>query len=233
MANIKRSIGKILGKSGAALSAMVRRLRPEARPQGRIYISGTGRAGTTFLVQLLTELGCDTGFDGTEVNGAVSATGYFKSARAGLEWDIFDKNGPRIIKSPYLCDNVDAVIASGITIANVIIPVRDFASAAKSREFVQTQTTGRPDGEPIAGGLWDVKTASNQESVLRAKVANLVEACVRNDIPMTFLSFPRLASDPNYVFERLNFLFPRLRRDDFLRRFHSVAKTDMIQDFKT
>ena len=28
-----------------------------------VVISGTGRAGTTFLVQLLTHLGLDTGFD--------------------------------------------------------------------------------------------------------------------------------------------------------------------------
>lgn len=31
-------------------------------PKHHIIISGTGRAGTTFLVQLLTELELDTGF---------------------------------------------------------------------------------------------------------------------------------------------------------------------------
>ncbi|MCC6942011.1 MAG: hypothetical protein IT551_10450 [Novosphingobium sp.] len=233
VANIKRSIGKILRRNGSALSAIGRKLRPKTLPTGRIYISGTGRAGTTFLVQLLTELGLDTGFDGSEIEGAEATPVYFKSARAGFEWDIFDKNGPQIIKSPYLCDNVDAVVASGISINNIIIPVRDFAAAAKSRAFVQLETTGQSDGDPIAGGLWGVKTASDQEAELRAKLANLVEACVRNDIPMTFLSFPRFAKDPLYLFERLVVLFPTLRSEDYLRCFHAVAKAELIHDFKS
>ena len=55
--------------------------KPDRR--GRILISGTGRAGTTFLVQLLTELGLDTGYSDPE---RVAMT-YSEQARAGLEWD--------------------------------------------------------------------------------------------------------------------------------------------------
>jgi hypothetical protein len=97
---------------------------------------------------------------------------------------------------------------------------------------VQYETTGKTDGDAVAGGLWGTETASNQETVLRAKFANLVEACVRNDIPMTFLSFPRFATDPEYAFERLNFLFPNINYTEFSRRFRAVAKAELIHDFK-
>ena len=100
-------------------------------PKGRIYISGTGRAGTTFLVQLLSHLGLDTGLRSED-----QSRRYSPIARAGLEVDIFDPAGPTIVESPFLCDQVDEVVASGIRIAHVVIPVRDFSAAAASRRFV-------------------------------------------------------------------------------------------------
>ena len=87
-----------------------RRLYAALRP-GRLYISGTGRAGTTFLMQLFTELGLDTGFKRVSDNKS-----YFPTARAGLEQDLFDRKGPRIVKSPFLCDHVDDVLAAGFKI---------------------------------------------------------------------------------------------------------------------
>ena len=109
--------------------------------RGRIYISGTGRAGTTFLISLLTEIGLDTGFSSAEGDGS-----YYETARAGLEKDIFDRDGPAIIKSPFLCDHLDEIIALGMSVSHIIIPVRNFQDAAKSREFVQRrQQAGGPD----------------------------------------------------------------------------------------
>jgi hypothetical protein len=46
-----------------------------------VIISGTGRAGTTCLVQVLTALGLDTGF--ADLTSAVHA-----NCHAGMEWDI-------------------------------------------------------------------------------------------------------------------------------------------------
>jgi hypothetical protein len=44
-----------------------------------LIISGTGRSGTTFLVQLYTALGLDTGF--TDATAGVN-----RHCQAGLEW---------------------------------------------------------------------------------------------------------------------------------------------------
>lgn len=194
---------------------------------GRIYISGSGRAGTTYLVQLLTKLGQDTGFKG------VHEDRYYPIARAGLESDIFDPKGPTVIKSPFLCDHVDDVLAKGFTIRHVIIPVRDFASAAKSRQHVQLETTGIVDGEPVVGGLWDTCLAADQVSVLEHKFAKLVEALTRHNIPMTFVSFPRTATDEAYLFSKLKPIFPDLRRREFRVAFRNVSRPDLVHDFSS
>lgn len=205
-----------------------------SRSDGRVYISGTGRAGTTLLVQLLTRLGLDTGFDlGTISNNAEIGPEqiYFQQARAGYEKDIFDLHGPRIIKSPYLCDNVDAVIAAGIKIEHVIIPVRKFEDAAASRRFVQLDVTGEENGESVAGGLWDTDNADRQEDVIKFKFANLVEALVRNDVPITFLKFPHFVDHPDYLFHKLRFLLSEVRWEDFVIDFEAEIKPGLVHDF--
>ncbi len=60
-----------------------------------ILITGTGRAGTTFMVELLTHLGLDTGFNADTVTGLKDEMG-----RAGLEKDIRNNDCPFIVKSP-------------------------------------------------------------------------------------------------------------------------------------
>jgi len=77
--------------------------------RSHIVITGTGRAGTTFLVQLLTHLGLDTGFD-------VDTIDLSPIARASLETDIRDPNAPYIVKSPFLCDLAEEVVASSVRI---------------------------------------------------------------------------------------------------------------------
>src|SRR6266480_1939620 len=153
--------------------------------RSHVIISGTGRAGTTFLVQLLTHLGLETGFD-------INAMELYPIARAGLEIDIRDANAPYIVKSPYLRDLIDEVVASSTRIEHAIIPVRQFDAAAASRAHVQKVTTGVADGEPeVNGGLWETDKADSQAGVLRLKFTKLIEALVRHDIPITFLAYPR------------------------------------------
>src|SRR5436309_11606939 len=95
-----------------------------------LIISGTGRTGTTFLVQLLTELGLDTGF-------ADSRSEIFSNCNAGMELDIRRPDAPYIIKTPRLCNYLDEVLQSGqVIIDHAIIPMRDLYSAAQSRRDV-------------------------------------------------------------------------------------------------
>src|ERR1035441_6686184 len=95
-----------------------------------LLISGTGRAGTTFLVQLLTELGLDTGF-------ASSTDGIHAAANAGMEWqieEIFKKTAPYVVKSPALTEHISEVLqAPDVVVDYMIIPIRDLFASAESR----------------------------------------------------------------------------------------------------
>lgn len=199
------------------------------KEKDRIYVTGTGRAGTTFLIQFLTELGLDTGFRNShDKSGDVT---YFPTARAGMEWDIYDRNGPTIVKSPYLCDHIDSLLAAGFKFRHVIVPIRDIASAAASRRLVQLETTGQADGDPVAGGLWGTKVSDDQENILARKFAALVEALVRNELPMTFVNFPRITTDEHYLFDKLGPVFPEVRSKRFHEAFRATARPELVNQF--
>lgn len=72
--------------------------------------------------------------------------------------DIRDPNAPYIVKSPFLCDLLEEVLASGVRIERTIIPVRQFDAAAASRAHVQKLTTGNADGEIKVWGAYGTRT---------------------------------------------------------------------------
>jgi hypothetical protein len=203
-----------------------------------VIISGTGRAGTTFLVQLLSRLGLDTGFDRNTMEVLPAAQGarmgmdYFLIARAGLEMDIRAPGAPYIVKTPFLCDWAEEALASSKYIEHAIIPVRQFEAAAASRAYVQRETTGSVDRtRKAAGGLWDTDLAENQVDVLRQKFTTLIEVLVRHDIPITFLSFPRHVRDPDYLFEKIRFLIGNIDLTSFRTTFAEVVRPDLVHQF--
>ena len=196
------------------------------RPMDRshVIISGTGRAGTTFLVQLLTRLGLDTGYQADTIEVSLLA-------RAGLEMDILAPTAPYIVKSPNLCDLVEEVLASSVRIEHAIIPIRQFDAAAASRAYVQKITTGSADGKTVVGGLWRTDKADEQVSVLRVKFTKLIEVLVRHDIPMTFLSYPRLVRDPDYLYGKLQFLLADIDLATFRKTFDELVRPEWVHQF--
>ena len=81
-ASARRAAGKFpaLGKTFDAREASINPMQRLTEPVHKVIITGTGRAGTTFLVQLLTEMGLDTGY-----TRASLARDYFEHCSAGLE----------------------------------------------------------------------------------------------------------------------------------------------------
>jgi hypothetical protein len=148
-------------------------------------ISGTGRAGTTFLVELLTNLGLDTGFDPD--NLAIDPR-----AHAGLEYDLRKPNTPYFVKSPWLCDWLPAILEDeNVVVDHAIIPVRNFVAAANSRARV-TALAHAEESSQVAGGLWSTNDPAEQVTVLFQKFSKLMETLARHDIPVTLMWFPRL-----------------------------------------
>ena len=102
-------------------------------------ITGTGRAGTTYLVQLPTRLGVDTGFsDEAPVDDV---------AQAGLEFDLRNPGAPYVVKSPWICTYIHQ-LPGDVIIDYAIIPMRSLTDAAESRGRVQRV---RNTQQPVSG----------------------------------------------------------------------------------
>jgi len=198
-------------------------------PRHHVIISGTGRTGTTFLVQLLTELGLDTGF--SDIHSHVHP-----HCNAGMELDIRDPNAPYIVKSPWLCDYLDEVLLQGdIVIDHAIVPMRDLHAAAQSRRDVITRVDPSSYGGPdkVPGGLWHTTRAEEQERILTEQLYKLMYALAKYDVPLVLLYFPRLAKDPEYLYRKLTFLLGDISYSTFLAAFHRVSRPELIHEFKS
>ena len=181
-----------------------------------VVITGTGRTGTTFIVQLLIHLGLDTGFsvDNMKIN---------RLGRCGLEynagiWGAAD--APYIIKTPWLADHAEALFArKDIQIERIFIPMRDLYAAAESRRYVP-------------GGLWKTDKPDKQEDVLLAHLYNLILAISNTDIPITVLQYPRLVRDSLHLYNKLEPILNKIPYDEFKAMFDKVYEPSWVHDFK-
>jgi hypothetical protein len=190
-----------------------------------LIISGTGRAGTTFLVQLMTELGMETGF-------ADSMSNVFSNCHAGMEHDLRDKDAPYIVKSPFICDYLEEVVQSGqVVIDRAIVPVRDLYSAAQSRRDVVKRSDPNALPDHIAGGLWDTRNPEQQEAVLMQKLYKLIYVISRHEIPLTLLEFPRLVNEPEYLYRNLTPALSSIGYDSFLKAFQAIYRPELVHNF--
>jgi hypothetical protein len=172
--------------------------------QGRILICGTGRAGTSFLVRLLTYFGEDTGF-------SPERESYFGDVRAGCEhaangWDdvaLWEKL-PRIVKSPYLSTSLHLV---PVPIEHILIPVRDIDDATKSRE-----------GEKLHWPGVDDQRKKNCEVL-----GECIAACVTIKLPFTIIPFEVLTSNPMELLDLMSPSFTSLPSgEDFAKAYHEL-----------
>jgi len=198
--------------------------------QGRIIISGTGRAGTTFLVQLLTKLGFGTGFSPSEV-----LTGVDGISRAGLERALVDDSNPYVIKSPWFSDHLaEALQDRKIDIYAALIPIRGLFEAAESRRRVY-QEVGNQGLDPLAhpGSLWRTKDPSKQEEILAGQFYATIFPLVKHDVPIYLMEFPRLVTDADYLFKVLKALLSDhgVSRLQFLDAHKAIARPALVHQF--
>jgi hypothetical protein len=170
-----------------------------------VIISGTGRAGTTLLVQICTALGLDTGF-------ATPFDAIHESCNAGMEKNLSHPDAPYIVKSTHLCVQLDAMLRDDPTlfIDRAIVCVRDLRSCAESRRDVVRRN---PDDNPTLtpGGLWGTDDPNAQEDVLAHFSHQLLVTLAEHEIPLTLIRFPRYVHDRAYRIRRLQDVFPWLR----------------------
>ena len=191
-------------------------------PKHHLVISGTGRAGTTFLVQLLTELGLDTGFP--HANSDINP-----SCNAGMEWNIKHPNAPYIVKNPALCRDLEEVLeARNVVVDCAIIPIRDLYASAESRRTVQRNLKERDK----PGGLILTENPREQEAVLATQLHSLIHTLAKHDVPMLWLYFPRLVEDPKYLYDKINSVLPGQNFETFSRAFRAVSRPELVHVFE-
>jgi len=183
-----------------------------------IIITGTGRSGTTFLVQLLTELKFDTGFKDKN-------HGYNDKAKAGMEYVLKNEKTPYIVKNPRFCDTLEKDIKNGFKIEHVIIPIRDLKAAVNSRVKKQGNEKGH-----VSGGLFDTDNPKLQEQILTFKFYNLMFYIVKYDLKHTFIMFPKLLKEPEYLYNKMLFLLKDISYNDYLKTFNYVLNKDLISN---
>jgi hypothetical protein len=196
-------------------------------PRHHVIISGTGRAGTTFLVQLLGRLGMETGV------GSAVVTGVDQTAKAGLECDIRRRDAPYVVKAPHLCNTLDEVLAHGdVFVDHALVPVRDLYSAAESRRDVVRRSGSRLPPQLLAGGLFGTDDPAAQEAALAVRLYQLIQTLAKHDVPTILLYFPRLVEDPEYLCGKLRPVLPSgMEYAVFLEAFREVSKPELVHRF--
>jgi hypothetical protein len=205
------------------------------RIRRHIVITGTGRAGTSFLMQLLTKLGLDTGFSEENMQ-------WHETARAGLEWDIRNEGAPYIVKSPFFCEDADEVLQRGdIVIDHVLIPMRDLYAAAESRRLVFENTvSGMPllqrlkariKPPKVPGGLVNTKSKRNQEQVLLRDLSRLLLVLAGTQIPVTLLQYPKLVKESAYLYEKLKPILGSISSEQFCATFKQTVRPEWVHTF--
>jgi hypothetical protein len=200
-----------------------------------IFIAGTGRAGTSFLVQFLHECGLETHLSKHE-------SGWWdENANAGLE--DFPAPGadlPYVIKSPWFYEFADVLLnRKDIVLDAAIIPVRDLVEAASSRailEFRGRYAQGQLADDESTWETWAVTPGGivysmnplDQARILALGFHEVVKALTRHNVPIVFLDFPRFANDAEYTYEALKDFIPA-RRDVALAAHASLAAPSKIR----
>ena len=186
--------------------------------RNHLLIAGTGRAGTSFLVQYLHALGLDTHLS------RHADPSWSQSANAGLEDLPFlslNEDLPYVVKSPWLGGMIDQVLSQDrLVVDAVLIPVRDLRDAASSRVILELRNIFEQANWMLSfdetwdewaqtpGGIIYSLDAIDQERLLAVKFARLVQALVKRDITLIFLDFPRIVEDAEYLFRKVKDFLP-------------------------
>ena len=203
-----------------------------------ILIAGTGRAGTTFLVELFTELGFDTGFSYATVKSKKNGL-----ANAGLEKSLMDEEVPMLVKDPNFYEYAEQFFRERKrALSFCIIPTREISQVISSRERVHDNNikalgmlermaffikaawyflNGRV--KSFEGGL--VGPSRRQLGKhLTQEYYNLIRVLSLNSVPIIHLPFPEFLRDPEELYKQLKPITVEISFEDFLTAYNKVIE---------
>ena len=204
--------------------------------KNHVVVTGTGRAGTTFLIELLTHLGLDTGFAPDAI-----ADNKYELANAGLEFKIGAELCPYIAKDPSFCDYAEDVFArDDLLIEHIFIPIRNIESVAASRRHNEKEHIKKMSFREklyfftkpylIPGGLVSTHSCRKgvQEKILIQKLFTLLLQVSQYHIPITFIQFPYMMSHPEYLYQKLSPIISHISLADFKAIYNKIAQSSLI-----
>ncbi len=188
----------------------------------KVLVTGSGQCGTTFLMELFTELGLDTGYEKNSTDN-------------GMEWLIWgeharDADGPPgnnietmpyIIKNPDLCRYLlDRKKVWGWEIDHVFILLRGWAAVANHRFDKGERSSMVKEYKQHQLVYLSIQAASY--------IGVLMLQIEEEELPHTFMRFPRIVKDPKYLFKKLKPVLGKVTYEAFLKGFNKVADIDKV-----
>jgi hypothetical protein len=193
----------------------------------KVVITGTGRAGTTLLMQILTRLGLDTGY--SDIHEEI-----YENCHAGMERFLDDPKAGYVVKCTHLFLQLESLLKTGAyKIDHAFIPIRNIEDATASRIAVASEAPPKPDDDykSVPGGLYHCYQARGQKNALGRSLYSLFYAIAMFDIPHTLIDFPRFAHDPHYLFGKLAPILSTMSYSTFREAFHDVVDLSLIHKF--
>lgn len=177
----------------------------------KILISGTGRAGTSFLVGIFTMLGFDTGFQKHQIGNI--RFGDMEKAFTAPNY---------VVKNPTYLSQIE-IILENIKVKFMIIPIRNYTEVAYSR--MKREFAGKTNGGMLKG----VRDINSSEKHSKFLIAEYMIHMMRFDIPTIFIDFERI-NNPAYLYEKLEPVLQELNLtfDSFVQEYRRV---DYIYQF--
>ena len=192
-------------------------------------VTSQGRAGTTFLMRLFTEVGMPTGISVAEARRVDDES----EAHAGLENFADIKTlrqhitkGVEIFKSPFFAASFD-MFDDAHDFKDFIFPLRSPRDTARSRQRVHSAGADK-------GSFWGgATTATEQEDVDSNILLHSIIAATRAHKFVTFLWFPDHVINASYAYSRLHWLCHRYHVDkaDFLTAHARISNKLFVHTF--
>lgn len=170
----------------------------------KILVTGTGRCGTTFLMRLFTLLNLNTGIKPDQINKHI-----FDQCNSGMELNL--NSDVYIIKSPTFTRDIKNLIEKRKwEIDFVVVPIRNYKEAAKSREHFKGK----------AGGLvWGAKDYESQMQEFYKSMSILIQDVTKYDLKTIFLDFEKMTNDRKYVYEKLSPILKSINFESFCKAY--------------
>lgn len=197
----------------------------EEDDRGKVIVTGTGRSGTSFLMQILTACHLPTGYDNP-------FTDWYMRNLGGMDRNLHTKMTPdevaelpKIVKDPRACRRLESLVEGGVIYPeHVIICIRDVEASARS--FVSAKNIWIADDpdDPDSFRLGSAdKCDVDEQQVkqwLERVLGRLFVTLATHEIPYTTVAFPRMIHDADYLYDKLSEvpgMMSAINRDGFVK----------------